>query len=316
LPEKSSLWARLLRGRVWVYAFIVLGLLLFRMLPGLRSRVPAFRFLPASVEERLVIAGSDTAPELIPRVVNYYRRQYPKLALETRPGGTVAGLEDLLNHRADVAFLSRPPSALEDSIAHSVGESLVVLPVALAGTLVLTAATAGPESLTVSALREILSGTSSRAVSRVYAPDPGLGLWGAVASQLGVPEEGPPGIIWLQDDVEVARAVVLDPGSLGFASSFKVDPARQPGCRAVRITADPATAAAHPGQAEIAGGAYPLYHRLFAAYRAKPGVNASAFVTFVYGDDGQALIRNGGFLPAREIAREIQLAQEPVGMSR
>ena len=316
LSERSPLGARLLRGRYWVYALVVLALLVFRIIPDLHSRFPEFRLSPGQVEEQLVIGGSDTAPELIPRVVNYYQKQYPKPALQTRPGGTVAGLEDLLNHRADVAFLSRPLSALEDSVAHAVGESLLVLPVALAGTLVLTAGTSGPDSLSVSALRDILSGVSSRGTGRTYVPDPSLGLWGAVARQLDLPEEGTPGIIWLRDDREVAQAVVMDPGALGLASSFKVDPAREPGCRAVRITADPAAAAAGPGQAEIAGGQYPLYHYLYAAYRAQPGKQAAAFVTFVHGEKGQALIRNGGFLPAREIAREIQLAQGPVGMPR
>ncbi len=313
---KNPLGARLLRARYWIYALVVVALLVFRVIPSLQSRLPGLRPSAGPVEDQLVIGGADTAPELIPRVVSYYQELYPKLALQTRPGGTVAGLEDLLNRRADVAFLSRPPSALEDSVAHAAGESLLVLPVALAGILVLTSATSGPDSLSVSALREIVSGASSRGRGRTYVPDPSLGLWGAVARQLDLPEEGTPGIIWLQDDREVAQAVAMDPGTLGLASSFKVDPAREPGCRAVRITADPAAAAAAPGQSEIAGGEYPLYHHLFAALRAKPGAQAAAFVTFVHGDKGQALIRNAGFLPAREIAREIQLAQGPVGMPR
>lgn len=316
VSERSPLWTRLLRARYLIYALVVLALLVFRVIPSLQSRLSELRPSPGLVEEHLVIGGLDTAPELIPRVVNYYQKLYPKLALQTRPGGTVTGLEDLLNHRADVAFLSRPPSAMEDSVAHAAGESLLVLPIALAGTLVLASASSGPESLSVRALRDILSGASSRGTGRTYAPDPSLGLWGALARQLDLPEEGTPGIIWLRDDREVVQAVVMDPGSLGLASSFKVNPAGEPGCRTVRITADPTTAAADPGLAQIAGGKYPLYHHLFAAYRAQPGVQAAAFVTFVHGDKGQALIRNGGFLPAREIAREIQLAQGPVGMPR
>ena len=312
--ERGPLRTRLVRGRYWLYALVVLVLLFFRAIPGLRSWLPDFRLAPAPVKNELVIAGTDTAPELIPRVVTYYQRQYPKLALETRPGGTVAGLEDLLNHRADVAFLSRPPSAMEDSVAHAAGESLLVLPVALAGMLVLAAATSGPESLSVSVLRAALAGASPGGPVRIYVPDPSLGLWGAVARQLDLPEEGTPNLIWLRDDREVAQAVVMDPGAIGLASSFKVDPAREPGCRAVRITADPGSRAADPGQAEIARGEYPLHHYLYAAYRARPGVQAAAFVTFVHGEQGQSLIRSGGFLPAREIAREIQLARGPVGM--
>jgi hypothetical protein len=34
------------------------------------------------------------------------------------------------------------------------------------------------------------------------------------------------------------------------------------------------------------------------------------------GQHGQVFVRKEGFLPAREVAREIQLANRPVGMSR
>src|SRR5512136_3004121 len=92
LSERNPLGARLLRGRYWIYGLVVLGLLIFRTVPGLRSRLPALRLSPGPVEEQLVIGGLDTAPELIPHVVDYYQKQYPKLALQTRPGGTVAGV--------------------------------------------------------------------------------------------------------------------------------------------------------------------------------------------------------------------------------
>ena len=324
MSERNTWRARLLRGRYWLYAAIVLAILLFRVIPGLRSRVPAIRRMPtASVTNELAIAGLDIAPELIPRVVAFYQSLYPDLKLTTRPGGTVQALEDLLNHRADVAFLSRPPSAREDSVVHALRDSVLIFPVALAGTLVLAAGSAGLDSLSVRSLREVLNGGRPRELGlagqgpvRVYVPDPRSGLWGAVTNQLGLSDTAAANVTWLQGDQDVARAVAQDPASIGLVSSLALPPEGESGCRAVRITADPGSAAVDPTEAEIAGGNYPLYHYLYASCLVRGGAQAAGFVSFLNGEQGQILIRREGFLPAREIAREIRLAQRPVGMPR
>jgi ABC-type phosphate transport system substrate-binding protein len=323
VSERSAQLARLLRGRYVLYVLVVLALLVFRVIPTLRSRLAPVRPGSAGGRDELVVCGLDTAPELIARIAAFYRGLYPEAGLATRPGGTVTALEDLLNRRADVAFISRPPSALEDSVIRSAGDSLLLFPVALGGTLVLAPEASGLESLSVAGLKELLSGRrpaelprGAPAPQRVYVPDPGLGLWGAVARQLGLPEIAPATVLWLQTEPEVAAAVAADPASIGLASSLVVDPEAVPGCRLVRLTGARPELAADPTSDGIAGGEYPLYHHLYAACRVGAGARAAGFASFVHGEAGQTLIRREGFLPAREIAREIQLAQRPVGMRR
>ncbi len=323
LSEKTPLRARLLRWRYVLYAVVVLALLFFRTIPSLRSHGSASRGAPTAAQRELVLAGFDNAPELITRVVAYYQSLYPKTVLRTLPGGTVQALEDLLNHRADVAFLSRPLLAAEDSVVRAVKDSLQLFPVAVAGTLVLAGRATTFDSLSVGALRLLLRGhrpagleSGGSGLLRVYVPDPRTGLWDAITQQLAISDTAGANVAWVADDRAVAQAVSANPAAIGLASSLALRDADMQGCRRVRITADRATAATDPTQDRIAGGEYPLYHHLYASCRERPGPDAAAFASFLYGEMGQALIRREGFLPAREIAREIQLAQRPVGMPR
>jgi phosphate transport system substrate-binding protein len=323
LTNGVSLGKRLLRARYWLYALAVIALLVFRLVPGLRSRVPGSMSLRAPKQNALTVAGLDTAPELIPRLVGFYQTLYPKLRLETRPGGTVRAVEDLLNRRADVAFLSRPLSAPEDSVVRAVRDSLIIFPVALSGTLVLANRAARIDSLSVGALRAVLAGGRPAELGlpgsgpvRVFVPDPDLGLWGALTDQLGISDVAAGNVGWVADDRAVVQTVAGEAGALGLVSSLALDSTGAPGCRTVRVTAEPGTAAATPSGDAITGGDYPLYHRLYVACHARGSAAAFGFVSYMYGEQGQALVRQVGFLPAREIAREIQLAQRPVGMSR
>jgi ABC-type phosphate transport system substrate-binding protein len=316
--------ARWLRLRYALYAAVVLALLLFRTIPSLRSHGPASRGLPAAAKGELVLAGFDNAPELITRVVAYYQSLYPKTVLRTIPGGTVQAIEDILNHRADVAFLSRPLLAVEDSVVRAAGDSLQVFAVAVAGTLVLAGSGTTFDSLSVGALRQLLRGRQPAArelqtsgLLRVYVPDPRTGLWDAITRQLEIPADtAGANVAWVADDRAVAQALAADPAAIGIASSLALGEADVKTCRTIRITGDRETAASDPTLDQIAGGAYPLYHELYASCRERPGADAAAFTSFLNGEMGQTLIRREGFLPAREIAREIQLAQRPVGMPR
>lgn len=322
MSERTSTARRLLRARYWIYALAVLVLLFFRTIPSLRSMLGAPK-RASSAEHELMVSGLDTAPDLIPRLVAYYGSLYPKLRMDVRAGGTVRAAEDLINHRADVAFLSRPLLAAEDSVVRALGDSLMIFPVAVSGILVLAAASSPPgDSVSLGGLRVVLRGRGTPelaafgGVPRVFVPDPALGLWGAVAEQLGLADTVGANLLWVEDDRAVVQAVAQDPRALGLVSALALGRQPMDGCRTIRVTEEAGDAATSPTQDRIAAGQYPLYHRLYAGCRVGAGVEAAAFVSFASGAAGQMLVRREGFLPAEEIAREIQLAERPVGMSR
>jgi phosphate transport system substrate-binding protein len=312
-----------LRGRFWLYGAIVLVLLLFRVVPALRHGVGIPWPGSFSRSASLVIAGTDNAPDLAPRLIAEYHRLYPKIDLRTTTGGTNRALEDLVNRKADVAFLSRPINPREHRMVRSLGDTVLAFPVATAGIMLLVAKDSPVESVSVEDLRDLITGkraawtgSDGTGMVRLYAPDPDLGLWPALLGQLSLPDSVPANVVWLASEREVAEAVIRDPSAFGLASTLSSPPADSAAWRTVRLVGKPGTAAVDPSPDEIAAGGYPLYHYLYVACLQRGGALASGFVTMMQGQHGQVFIRREGFLPAREVAREIQLANRPVGMPR
>lgn len=312
----------IIQSRMWVYAAALLAILAFRFIPGLgpKPKVPLAK-LPEP--DSLVISGLDLAPNLIPQLLAEYRETYPWTRPVLRPGGTRQALEDLLNRKADLALLNRLPTAEEAGLIRSIGDSVATFSIALGGIAVVTAVDGGRDSIDTGSLRQWIrgetdagrSGDSSADRPRaIYLPDPNLGLWDALALQLGLPPESEGAIRWLADEKAVAQAVAADRGAIGFSSTLALPTnLEEYGARLVPVRGDTASRAALPFRGQIARGDYPLFHYLYVAMLPGAGSLASGFVTFVFSNRGQRLVRRQGFVPARQTARLIQLANRPLG---
>lgn len=307
---------RFLRFRIWIYALILVAVVLYRFVPGFRSHLPSLGN-PVSPTRQVVIAGLDLAPVLIPRLVTEYHTLYPNLDLRTKGGGCRQALEDLVNHKADLAFLNRLPTPAEKKVISTVVDSVETYPIALGGIAVLSAVNGGIDSVSISDLSAWVRGepgTGTNRPSHVYLPDPNLGLWDALSLQLGVRESDKPDVVWLADETMVAQAVAADPRSIGFASTLSLAPdLEKRDVRYVEVRGSTGEFAALPGPAEISRGDYPLYHYLYLAFLPQVSAAASGLVTFLYSPRGQRLVEREGFLPARETARVVQIVQKPLG---
>jgi len=302
--------------RFTIYALAVAALLVFRVIPAIRAELSR-RNVKA---ESLTISGLDVAPDLIARAVSEYQSLYPDLEIETRGGGTLHAVDDLLNGRADVAFLSRPLTDGELTIVRGTRDSVLAFPVALGGVGVVAAEGVGLDSLPLGVLRdwvrEIAGGADGQAKRpNVYAPDPNSGLWGALTSTLGLPPVVPErGVTWLATSRDVLAAALADPNGVGFISTLAVHEGPGEGdWQLVRVAPDSAMArAAAPSANAIETGAYPLPHYLYVSQLRSGSEHAAGFVTFLYSGRGQRWVRHEGYVPAREALREIILVDDPM----
>ena len=98
---------------------------------------------------------------------------------------------------------------------------------------------------------------------------------------------------------------------LGFVSTLSLPMKPEDlGARAVRVRGGTSSRAVLPGPGEIARGDYPLYHYLYLASLPGESAQAAQFITFMYNGRGQRLVSREGFLPARQIARVVQIVPE------
>lgn len=305
---------RFLRYRIWIYLAVVAALLGFRGVPAIREFLAERQ--PRDSGNVLTLAGLDQAPVLIPRIVDAYRRLYPEIEFRIHGGGTRQALEELFNRRADVAFTTRLMTEEETAIVRGIGDTALSFPIALGGIAVVAAHGAPFQAIPASRLRLALTGgpadlgSGGEKVERLYAADPNLGLWTALAHQLEIPEEPVLPVTWLAGDKEVIQAVSADRRAIGFASTLSLPPdLDRLGARAIPVSLDTDAPAARLTEGAVAGGEYPLYHYLYVSCRPGGGAIASGFVSFMQSGRGQRLVEREGFLPARAVPREIILTR-------
>lgn len=326
--------------RVAIYLAVIAGLVLAR------GGVPWKQFVAAlkgagNPHPTLAIGGRDLAPPLLERLAAEYRRDYPQLAVSLLPGGTNHALEALLAREADVAFSYRVPTAAEQALFREAdGDTAVVSAVALGGLVLLEAATAGDATtLAVAELREALAGLAAVPAtalepdpalapycSRFYVCDPNEGSWDALFVALGLPAPALPSggaqvlasprlgpVTFLADPASVATAVAATPGAWGLASTLGAGPEAPAGTRFVGVVAEAGQVAVAPGAASLATGVYPLHHYLYVACRGAGSLEGGKFVTHLASARGLRLVERAGVVPARLVARTIQLTRDPVG---
>jgi ABC-type phosphate transport system substrate-binding protein len=299
--------------RLGIYTLAVVALLFLRVIPGLRGQRVTNPIRP--VDATLTIAGTALAPELINRLVGHYTEMYPKTRFELRGGTTRQSLQDLVNGEVDVALLCREPSTAEMAAIRGAGDSTLTFPMALGAIAVLASGASGIDSLSMQQLRALVGApaTPGSPVQRLYVPEPNTGLWEVLAARLDVPAEGAAGVIWLASDSAVVDAVARDLQSVGVASTLAVPDALElRGVRALTIVDEDRRARATDVRG-LASGDYALPHLLYLACRPMADPVAAGFVTYFWSGRGQRFISHEGYLPAREVAREIQLVREPWG---
>lgn len=316
VSDGGTAWGRIvdqiLRRRYVIYIVFVVGLVAWRFWPTL---TPTIRKVPG-IEKRagggIVISGTDNAPGLLMESVVQFKSDYPKVDVQLEGGGTVHALEDLLNRRAAVAALSRPPTARERKIAGDRSDSLLYYPVALGGIVILAPRASGLDAVALDDVRSLVIGEPTdlfraRGIARIYGPDPNSGLWEALLERLGYTGVLPPRYVPLATGQLVLEAVRQDAHSVGFASDLTFElPADDPAIVELRV-GDSAESAAAPTKANLVEGGYPLYHHLYLCTTAVSDVLAGGFVTYYTQPTGQRWVAKRGFLPARLPMREIRL---------
>ena len=268
----------------------------------------------------LTVAGCDLAPRLADRLLVAYGRDYPDLTIVRRGGATNQALEDLLGGAADVALLYRRPSPQEQEwFRQADGDTAIVVPVAVGAILLLVRAGGETPALDPADLGEVLGGRSPQLCQRLYATDPNDGLWDAVRTALGLagPErpEGSP-VVFLADAATVTAAVRSEDGSWGLVGSLAMADDALAGPPAdlayLAVRAAPDSAAVAPTRENLASGDYPLHHMLYAASRAGGGIEGAKFMTYLASPQGLRQVGRAGEVPAKLVARTIQLSRDPV----
>lgn len=341
MNPRRRLWLLI---RVAIYLSVIVGLLLYRGGVPWKSFVAALKGA-GQANPTLTIAGRDLAPPLLERLAVEYQHDYPRLSVSLLPGGTNHALEALLAGQADVAFSYRSLTDREQALFREAdGDTAIVVAVGVGGLVLLEPARAGaaPTTLTVADLRDALAAVAPVPAAatdpdlapfckRLYVCDPNEGSWDALFAALGLAVPGGDGaaagsglaaprlgqVTFLADPASVIAAVAADPEAWGLVSTLDagldVSTGAPAGARFVGVVAEAGQEAVAPGAASIATGVYPLHHFLYVACRGAGNLEGGKFVTHLASARGLRQVERAGVIPARLVARTIQLSRDPVG---
>lgn len=251
--------------------------------------------------------GSDTLVNLALAWAETYRSVRPDVTIAVTGGGTGTGIAALLNGTVDIANASRPMK--EDEIAQARGKGIDPVPRAVAvDALAVIVNHENPVSeLSIDQLSDLFTGriTNWREVGGRDAPVVLLSRESNSGTHVYFLEEvvrrGKKG----SKDI-FAPETLLMPSSVGITSEIRRNPnaigydglgyvtEHEKVIAVARTGAGPHVL---PGVGTAADGSYPLSRELFMITAGAPEGEIAAYLDWITGPDGQAIVRKLGFVP-------------------
>ncbi len=320
MPSKRRIW---FLARVGLY-LLVIALLLRSGGTGVWGNIRSLLTSHDASRDSLVICGRSLAPVLIDQLVASYREDYPRIEIQVHDGGTNQALEDLINGRCQAAFLLRPPTVEEQDLFRDVtGDTAIFAQVAVGAVLVAAPLDYSTEGLTPDDLRRALQGRQP-GLDILFLPDPNQGLLSGLCRSLGItePPASSPHLVYLADQAAILDAVAGMAGrsatrAWGLIGRMDLPdsdaPATPRPLRFLTAKAAPESCAVAPTYENTATGRYPFHNYLYVACRGADDRAGGHFLTSLVSARGMRQVARAGFIPARNVAREITLSRDPLG---
>jgi phosphate transport system substrate-binding protein len=227
---------------------------------------------------------------------------YPGAQIHVEGGGSVAGLEALLNAEADLAVVSRDPTPRERAVAKDVGVEVTIYPFARDGLAIIVHRDSKVFALAFDEARSIFTGERSdwgdlggdSGPIAVYRTGESSGATEFVAQALlgGAPFAADATVV--PTTAAAAVAVAADPRGIGFAGMTELGG----GVKAVPISSAEGPLTVLNAET-VHRETYPLARTLAFAARGIPRDNlVSGFVSFVTSTRGQSIVLESGLVPA------------------
>jgi phosphate binding protein len=262
---------------------------------------------------RLTVKGSDTiGGELGPALAKAFEVLHPGASVTWEGLGSKTAFVGLLDGSADLGASSRAVSESELGEAARLGIKLREWVIAYDGEPIIVHPDNPIPSLSLDQLSDIFTGKidnwkalggSDAPIQLVVRPSYSgtraffeeKALRGAAIS---------PTAIVLEHNEEVVARVAKVPQAIGFVGLASViSPARTGAVRVVPLSREPGAAAVPVSPERIRDGSYPLCRMLYLYSRGEPDAGAAELIRFILSSDGQAVVREVGFVPLDDAAR-------------
>jgi phosphate transport system substrate-binding protein len=251
----------------------------------------------------LRVAGSDTAYPFMQVEADSFVASYPKSRIEVTGGGSVAGLEALLNRRVEVAVLSRTLSDAEVELARKEKIEVALYPIAHDGLAVIVHPSNPVYAMSFSEAKGVFAGEIADwselgggvGPIRVYVSGVQGGAEGFVREVLLDGEPFVKGAGRGATTAALVDSVAAHEDAIGYAGSAEIDER----VKALPLSPKGGGPLTVLDMETVYKKQYPLVRTVYCATRGIPRDDLiSGFVSFVMSTRGQKIALDAGFVPA------------------
>lgn len=252
----------------------------------------------------VTVKGSDTMVNLASAWAEAFSNENPKVSISVTGGGSGTGIAALINKQTDIADSSRPMSDKEKQDAQGNGVNVVETTVALDGLSVVVNPSNPVTELSIPQLSDIYSGkvTNWRDVGGndasivVLARDTNSGthvFFKEHVVQYQEKLEYGPDVQFMAatqagfDEVAQNENAIMY-GGLGYVTDE---------VKALGIKKDDSSPAVLAGIETVKSGEYPVARPLFVYTNGEPTGLLKAYIDWILGDEGQAVVEELEFVP-------------------
>lgn len=253
------------------------------------------------------IKGSDTLVNLVQILAEQYMEKNPSTAIAVLGGGSGTGITGLINGTCDIADHSREWKQKEYDQAWEKGVKPRSFIVAVDGLSIVVNAQNPLDQLTMAQVGAMYRGEvknwkavggPSRAVS-LYGRQSNSGTYVFMQEFVLGNKNYSADMKEMNGNAQIIEGVIQDPGGIGYVGvGYLYDENHQirKGIKVVKISKAPNGAGFLPtDKASIESGDYPISRPLYMATNGKPKGDVAAFLGWIVGPEGQALVEREGF---------------------
>ena len=265
----------------------------------------------ATATRALQNKGSDTMVNLALAWAEAYRSVEPDVDIAVTGGGSGTGIAALINGTVDLANASRAMKEDEIADAEAHGIEPQEYTVAVDALAVIVNKQNPVSQLSIDQLSDIFSGRitnwkdvggddaaivlvsrESNSGTHVYFLEEVVRKGDSENTDVFAPQT-----LLMPSSVGITSEVQRNPHAIGYDGLGYVDNETE---KLIAVAADPAGPYVLPSVATGADGSYPISRPLFIYTGGAPGATAAAYLAWIQGPEGQAIVADLGFVPIGE----------------
>lgn len=256
---------------------------------------------PPAYAANLTLKGSDTMVILGQRWAEAYMKAHPDVTIQVTGGGSGTGISALINGTTEICQSSRSIKEAErEKLRERYATTGVEIAVAKDGLSVYVNAGNPLNEITLAQLRQIYTGKITNwsqlggadGKILVYSRENNSGTYVFFKEHVLQGADFSPRVQTMPGTAALVNAVGKDRLGIGYGGA-----AYAKGIKLLKIKKDDASAGLLPDAASVANGSYPLARPLYFYLRNRPTGDTKAFIDWVIGPEGQAIVIKVGYFP-------------------